>query len=159
MLMVPQWWPHCRFSLQASLTPQCCSRVSPLLLLATVNAVNMGARGTEEVIGPLERPLAFAGGVIPLAAAGTNPEEAPFAEPQLATDLSITALRLGTCVLMVHHGIDKLDHVDGFTASVVAVLASFPASPPSGRTPRRRRRSLALGCSASGSSRVRLRRR
>ena len=50
---------------------------------------------------------------------------------QLATDLSITALRLGTCVLMVHHGIDKLEHVDGFTANVVAKFFGFLPGEPS----------------------------
>merc|ERR1711924_343145 len=49
---------------------------------------------------------------------------------QLATDLSITALRLGTCVLMVHHGIDKLQHVDGFSANVVAKFFGFLPGPP-----------------------------
>ena len=49
---------------------------------------------------------------------------------QLATDLSITALRLGTCVLMVHHGIDKLEHVDGFTANAVAKFFGFLPGEP-----------------------------
>merc|ERR1712106_265218 len=30
------------------------------------------------------------------------------------TDVGITALRLGTCALMVHHGFDKIQNVDGF---------------------------------------------
>ena len=40
------------------------------------------------------------------------------------SDLSITALRIGTCALMVHHGFDKIQNVDGFSANVVAIL--FP---------------------------------
>ena len=39
---------------------------------------------------------------------------------QLAVDLSLTAMRVGTCALMVHHGIDKIENVEGFSANVVA---------------------------------------
>jgi len=55
------------------------------------------------------------------------PEEAEplAAAAELATDLTLTGLRLGTCALMVHHGIDKLQHVDGFTANVVAKFFGF----------------------------------
>ena len=49
---------------------------------------------------------------------------------QRATDLTITALRIGTCALCVHHGIDKLDNVEVFTANVVAKSFAFmPGSP------------------------------
>jgi len=59
------------------------------------------------------------------------PEPEPFEEAaKLATDISITALRLGTCALMVHHGIDKLDHIDGFTANVVAKFFGFLPGEP-----------------------------
>lgn len=35
--------------------------------------------------------------------------EEPFGQvAQAATDLTITALRLGTCALMAHHGLDKI---------------------------------------------------
>merc|ERR1719181_84914 len=40
-------------------------------------------------------------------------------------DLGITALRLGTCALMVHHGFDKIQNVDGFSANVVAKFFGF----------------------------------
>merc|ERR1711937_1062553 len=33
--------------------------------------------------------------------------------------LFILVLRLGTCALMVHHGFDKIQNVDGFSANVV----------------------------------------
>jgi len=46
------------------------------------------------------------------------------------TDLSILGLRLGTCVLMVHHGIDKLDHVEGFSVNVVAKFFGFLPGDP-----------------------------
>merc|ERR1712129_522621 len=46
------------------------------------------------------------------------------------TDVGITALRLGTCALMIHHGIDKVDNVDGFSANVVAKFFGFLPGPP-----------------------------
>ena len=49
---------------------------------------------------------------------------------QAATDLTTTAIRVGTCVLCVHHGIDKLNRTDGFTSNVVAKSFSFlPGAP------------------------------
>ena len=69
----------------------------------------------------------FSGKVVPTAAAGVA--AADIVEEnglqQLALDVSVTALRLGTCALMVHHGIDKLEHVDGFSANVVAKFFGF----------------------------------
>lgn len=47
------------------------------------------------------------------------------------TDVCILGLRLGTCALMIHHGIDKLDHVEGFSANVVAKFFPFLPGPPS----------------------------
>merc|ERR1719293_623544 len=49
---------------------------------------------------------------------------------KLATDLLLTVLRLGTCALMIHHGIDKIQHVDGFSANVVAKFFGFLPGPP-----------------------------
>ena len=49
---------------------------------------------------------------------------------QSASDLTMTALRVGTCTLCVHHGIDKLKNVDMFAANVVAKSFRFmPGSP------------------------------
>jgi len=45
-------------------------------------------------------------------------------------DLGILALRLGTCALMVHHGLDKIQNVDGFSANVVAKFFGFLPGPP-----------------------------
>merc|ERR1719161_3074801 len=45
-------------------------------------------------------------------------------------DLGITALRLGTCALMVHHGFDKIQNVDGFSVNVVAKFFGFLPGPP-----------------------------
>merc|ERR1719487_1835056 len=59
---------------------------------------------------------------------------AQFDEPpefvQTAADLGITAMRLGTCALMVHHGFDKIQNVDGFSANVVAKFFGFLPGPP-----------------------------
>ena len=49
---------------------------------------------------------------------------------QLAVDLSLTAMRVGTCALMVHHGIDKIENVEGFSANVVAKFFGFLPGPP-----------------------------
>merc|ERR1712241_756619 len=47
------------------------------------------------------------------------------------TDICITALRIGTCALMIHHGIDKIENVDGFSANVVAKFFGFLPGDPS----------------------------
>mmetsp|Transcript_42207 Transcript_42207/g.47973 ORF Transcript_42207/g.47973 Transcript_42207/m.47973 type:complete len:238 (-) Transcript_42207:83-796(-) len=46
-------------------------------------------------------------------------------------DITILALRLATCSLMVHHGLDKIQNVDGFSANVVAKFFGFLPGPPS----------------------------
>merc|ERR1719213_177334 len=45
-------------------------------------------------------------------------------------DLSILSLRLATCSLMIHHGFDKVQNVDGFSANVVAKFFGFLPGPP-----------------------------
>ena len=74
----------------------------------------------------------FDGKVVPIgrgAVAQQEPEA--FGEvAQLATDLTVTALRVGTCALMVHHGFDKIQNVDGFSANVVAKFFGFLPGPP-----------------------------
>merc|ERR1719236_446427 len=44
--------------------------------------------------------------------------------------LFILVLRLGTCALMVHHGFDKIQNVDAFSANVVAKFFGFLPGPP-----------------------------
>merc|ERR1712176_1510058 len=46
------------------------------------------------------------------------------------TDVFITVLRIGTCSLMIHHGFDKIQNVDGFSANVVAKFFGFLPGPP-----------------------------
>ena len=45
------------------------------------------------------------------------------------SDVIILGLRVGTCALMVHHGFDKIQHVDGFTANVVDKFFGFLPGP------------------------------
>merc|ERR1712232_1083362 len=47
------------------------------------------------------------------------------------SDICILALRLGTCSLMIHHGIDKIDNVEGFSNNVVAKFFGFLPGDPS----------------------------
>merc|ERR1712177_154756 len=49
---------------------------------------------------------------------------------EVATDLCILALRVGTCSLMIHGGFDKIQNVDGFSANVVAKFFGFLPGPP-----------------------------
>lgn len=46
-------------------------------------------------------------------------------------DLCILGLRLGTSALMIHHGLDKIQNVDGFSANVVAKFFGFLPGNPS----------------------------
>merc|ERR1711892_1384258 len=46
------------------------------------------------------------------------------------TDVLKLGLRVGTCSLMVHHGFDKIQNVDGFSANVVAKFFGFLPGPP-----------------------------
>ena len=77
---------------------------------------------------------AFKFGGAPAAAAV---EEPVFEEPGLQekvfdplTDVLITTLRIGTCALMIHHGIDKIDNVEGFSKNVVAKFFGFLPGDP-----------------------------
>ena len=47
------------------------------------------------------------------------------------TDVCVLGLRLGTCALMIHHGLDKIQNVDGFSANVVAKFFGFLPGDPS----------------------------
>merc|ERR1740123_350637 len=49
--------------------------------------------------------------------------------PVLA-DLGMLILRVVTASLMVHHGLDKLQHVEGFTTNVIAAYFWFLPGPP-----------------------------
>merc|ERR1711924_204545 len=55
------------------------------------------------------------------------------AEPEFLQELQqlfILVLRLGTCSLMIHHGFDKVQNVDGFSVNVVAKFFGFLPGPP-----------------------------
>jgi uncharacterized membrane protein YphA (DoxX/SURF4 family) len=54
-------------------------------------------------------------------------------DPQFVQELQqlfILVLRLGTCALMIHHGFDKVQNVEGFSANVVAKFFGFLPGPP-----------------------------
>jgi uncharacterized membrane protein YphA (DoxX/SURF4 family) len=54
-------------------------------------------------------------------------------DPEIVQELQqlfILVLRLGTCALMIHHGFDKIQNVDGFSANVVAKFFGFLPGPP-----------------------------
>ncbi|VEU40482.1 unnamed protein product [Pseudo-nitzschia multistriata] len=46
------------------------------------------------------------------------------------TDVFVATLRVGTCALMIHHGIDKVQNVEGFSANVVAKFFGFLPGDP-----------------------------
>merc|ERR1712086_196588 len=65
-------------------------------------------------------------------------EQPTFEEPGIqekffdpATEVLLTALRIGTCALMIHHGFDKIQNVDGFSKNVVAKFFGFLPGPAS----------------------------
>merc|ERR1711907_152275 len=61
----------------------------------------------------------------------TNPPpDAPSEIETLAKDISVTALRIATCSLMYHHGVDKIQNVDGFSVNVVAKYFGFLPGDP-----------------------------
>ena len=61
--------------------------------------------------------------------AHTNPLLNLVKDPVFA-DLSMLLLRIITASLMVHHGVDKLQHVEGFSTNVIAAYFPFLPGPP-----------------------------
>ena len=51
-------------------------------------------------------------------------------EDPLYADLSLLLLRVITASLILHHGLDKLEHVDGFSKNVIATYFTFLPGPP-----------------------------
>merc|ERR1740139_254563 len=49
---------------------------------------------------------------------------------EFALAAGVTTLRVCTCALMVHHGFDKIQNVDGFSANVVAKFFGFLLGDP-----------------------------
>ena len=89
-----------------------------LLLLSSTSALFAGKVAPKPVVGRM-------GGAAMVASVDEQPEFVT-----TAVDLGITALRLGTCALMIHHGFDKIQNVDGFSANVVAKFFGFLPGPP-----------------------------
>merc|ERR1712182_150925 len=70
--------------------------------------------------------------VATITVSGEQKQIAPEA-PEFVQELQqlfILVLRLGTCALMVHHGLDKIQNLDGFSANVVAKFFGFLPGPP-----------------------------
>ena len=53
-----------------------------------------------------------------------------FLEDPLYANLSLLLLRVITASLILHHGLDKLEHLDGFSNNVIAVYFPFLPGPP-----------------------------
>merc|ERR1719333_1085316 len=77
---------------------------------------------------PALRPVVAGRAVRGLAMTVSIEEEDGLVET--AKELTIAAVRLGTCSLMVHHGFDKIQNVDGFSANVVSKFFGFLPGPP-----------------------------
>lgn len=103
-------------------TPSCLAFTNPALVVSSSSLPNKMSRGrvVQTFVSSSDEFT-------------TTSNESTFLDPVAngLTDVCILGLRLGTCALMVHHGIDKLDHVDGFSANVVAKFFPFLPGPPS----------------------------
>jgi uncharacterized membrane protein YphA (DoxX/SURF4 family) len=91
-------------------------------LVASSAALNAGVRTPA-------RSMTLKGRAMPVHMVATvEPEDGGL--QQVATDFCVTALRIGTCALMIHHGFDKVQNVDGFSVNVVAKFFGFLPGPP-----------------------------
>merc|ERR1712182_14051 len=102
----------------------------------------MGAYGNPQDMGQFAQPvmpfqqmggnqvaaLGFLGRQAPVPVVAEEDTDHEFV--QELQQLFILVLRLGTCALMVHHEIDKVQNVEGFSANVVAKFFGFLPGPP-----------------------------
>ena len=100
-------------------------RAAALLALAAPAAALLA--GAPALSAP--KPIVASRAGLAVATVSDLEEETP-AFIQTVSDLGITAMRLGTCALMVHHGFDKIENVEGFSANVVAKFFGFLPGPP-----------------------------
>jgi uncharacterized membrane protein YphA (DoxX/SURF4 family) len=87
----------------------------------------------QPVFQPRVATLTVSGGEAPapeVEAPAPEVEEGPPEFLEALQQLFILVLRLGTCALMIHHGFDKIQNVDGFSANVVAKFFGFLPGPP-----------------------------
>merc|ERR1712134_214303 len=82
----------------------------------------------QQVSGNQVAALGFLGRQAPAPVVAEEDTDPEFV--QELQQLFILVLRLGTCSLMVHHGFDKIQNVDGFSANVVAKFFGFLPGPP-----------------------------
>ena len=76
-----------------------------LLLLALTGTHALFNRGAATAPRPASTKTQFRGRVVPTKPSGPD-NDADLAD--LALTATITAMRVGTCALMVHHGLDKI---------------------------------------------------
>merc|ERR1712193_447499 len=81
----------------------------------------------QQVSGNQVAALGFLGRQAPAPVVAEEDTDPEFV--QELQQLFILVLRLGTCSLMVHHGFDKIQNVDGFSANVVAKFFGFLPRP------------------------------
>merc|ERR1719161_710197 len=98
------------------------------LLLTALAAPGYAFLAGGKGVAPKPAVTGRAGRVVSVLSGDYNDEKPQWVE--MAGELGVTALRLGTCALMVHHGIDKIQNVDGFSANVVAKFFGFLPGPP-----------------------------
>jgi len=110
-----------------------------LLLLALFEPSTALFKGTAAVKSKpavASKSTGVRGRVVPTGrgAVAVPSDDVPFFQDpafyQEVGEIGITAMRLGTCALMVHHGLDKIQNVDGFSANVVAKFFGFLPGPP-----------------------------
>ena len=115
-----------------------------LLALATAtqcHALTPGQAFTNSVsrngVKPFSRVMSppspvFSSSSILKATSIDDEKEGTILEPAFdgLTDVLTLALRFGTCSFMIHHGFDKIQNVDGFSANVVAKFFGFLPGDP-----------------------------
>merc|ERR1711937_559222 len=82
----------------------------------------------QQVSGNQVAALGFLGRQAPAPVVAEEDTDPEFL--QELQQLFILVLRLGTCALLVHGGLDKIQNVDGFSANVVAKFFGFLPGPP-----------------------------
>jgi uncharacterized membrane protein YphA (DoxX/SURF4 family) len=97
--------------------------------VASVQRSPLAVYGTPQEVVQIVQPREQAR-VATLVVSGRQAEDQDPEFLQELQQLFILVLRLGTCSLMVHHGFDKIQNVDGFSANVVAKFFGFLPGPP-----------------------------
>jgi len=111
------------------ITPKCAAFVGPAHSSKSVTRTISTTR-----LDPLQAfkfPSFENGGRAEIIEEVSSSSDTPLALFEPITDVCILALRLATCTLMIHHGFDKIQNVDGFSLNVVAKFFGFLPGDPS----------------------------